>query len=619
MRTTLLTLLSVLAPLAIAPPGAAQGDEQIGGDSKPPLPEDPVAAREAAFAKLLTNVKLEGFTTLSTEEGLKADSYTLTKVAKEADGKWRFEAVIHFGKRPVPMSIALPVEWAGDTPVIAVTALAVPFMGTYDARVLFHGDQYVGVWTGKGYGGHIFGKVVPQQTAPAEGASDAEAGGSPGATPAPREGGDAAAAASTDWPQYRGPSASGLAEGYSLPTSFDVTSGENVRWRTAVPGLAHSSPVIHGDKLFVTTAVRSDGEQELRVGLYGDIAPVEDTSAFRFELHCYDRRTGERLWERVAWEGVPAVKRHPKGSHAASTPAVDGERVVAFFGTEGLYCYDHAGNLQWKREFGLLDSGFFMVKTAQWGFAASPVLHDGRVIVQCDVQDDSFLAVLDGKTGETVWRVAREEEPGWSTPTVHVGPERAQIVCNGWKHIGGYALADGKELWRAAPGGDIPVPTPVIGHGLVFITNAHGAFAPILAISLAAEGRVSFADEEKAHLAWGTKNRGNYMQTPLVYGDLAYFCRDNGVATCFDAKTGTQHWSERLDEGRSGYTSSPVAGDGKLYFTSEEGTVITVKHGTAFEVLARSSLGEEHMATPAISAGVLYFRSRGHITAVGAR
>jgi len=563
------------------------------------------AQREAAFEKLLTNVRLEGFTTLSTQEGLKPDSYTLTKVSKQPDGRWKFEAVIHYGTRPVPMAMSLPVEWAGDTPVISVTGLAVPFMGKYDARVLFHGDQYVGVWTGDGYGGHIFGKVVPQP---------AEAPVAP-----PPAGGGESASATTDWPQYRGPSASGVAEGYALPASFDVASGENVRWRIPVRGLAHSSPVIHGDKLFLTTAVRVDGEQELRVGLYGDIAPVDDTSEFLFELHCFDKRTGAALWDKLIWKGVPAIKRHTKGSHAASTPAVDAERVVAFLGSEGLHCFDHAGNLLWKRDFGVLDSGFFMVKTAQWGFASSPVLHDGKVIVQCDVQDDSFLAVLDARTGEDVWRVARAEEPGWSTPTVHVGASRAQIVCNGWKHIGGYALADGAELWRAAPGGDIPVPTPVVAHDLVYITNAHGAAAPILAIALDASGRVSFAEDEKQHLAWGTTSRGNYMQTPLVYGDLAYFCRDNGVLTCYDARTGAQHYSERLDEGRSGYTSSGVAGDGKLYFTSEEGTVITVKPGTTFEILARSSLGEEHMSTPAISAGTVYFRSRAHLTAVGQR
>ncbi len=556
-------------------------------------------AREEAFRALLSDVTLEGFTTLTGEEGLKGDRYTLKRVTRQEDGRWRFEAVIHFGKQPVPIAVNLPVTWAGETPVITVDALSVPLMGTYDARVLFHGDQYAGVWSGAGYGGQIFGKVVKNAPAvPSEQATPSSDG-------------------QAHWPQFRGPSASGIAEGHTLPASFDVASGENIVWRVPVPGLAHSSPVIYGDRIFLTTAVRADGDQELRVGLYGDIMPIVDESRFRFEVLCLDKQTGKELWRRAVWEGVPAIQRHPKGSHAASTPAVDAERVVAFFGSEGLYAFDHDGEPLWQRNFGVLDSGFFMVKSAQWGFASSPVLHDGKVIVQCDVQDDSFLAVLDGRTGEDIWRVAREEEPGWSTPTVFVGSDRAQILCNGWKHIGGYALADGAELWRAAPGGDIPVPTPVVAHDLVYITNAHGPAAPILAIQLGATGRVSFKDEERQYLAWGTPKRGNYMQTPLVYGDLAYFCRDNGVLTCYDARTGEQHYSERLDEGRAGYSSSGVAGDGKLYFTSEEGTVITVRPGKTFEVLARSALGEEHMATPAISAGRIYFRSRSHLTAVG--
>jgi outer membrane protein assembly factor BamB len=482
--------------------------------------------------------------------------------------------------------------------MINVEDKKVPFMGTYSAKVVFDGDQYVGLWSGDGYGGHIFGQVVKPQTFETAPAEDDDQ-------------------ASTNWPQYRGKQATGVAEGHEIPEMFDVESGENVKWRIEVDGMSHSAPVIWGDRLFLVTAVREDGEQELRVGLYGEIAPVEDESEFRFEVHCYDKSTGEQLWKRVAWKGVPAIKRHTKGSHAQSTPTVDDERVVAFFGSEGLYAYDHDGNPLWERNFGVLDAGFFRDKDAQWGFASSPVLYGDRVVVQCDVQEDSFLTVLDAKTGEDVWRVAREEEPGWSTPTVHVDEERSQIICNGWKHIGGYDFRTGEELWTAEPGGDIPVPTPIVAEGLTFITNAHGRFAPIFAIDLDATGHVSFAEENKEYLAWGSTRRGNYMQTPIVYGAEVYFCADNGVLTCYDAKTGEKHYAERLDEGRSGYTGSAVAGDGKLYFTSEQGQVVTVLPGPVFEVIARSELGEEFMSTPAISEGVMYFRSRKHLTAVG--
>lgn len=563
---------------------------------------DDVAQREAAFAELLTGVTLDGYTTLTGADGtlqnkeLKADSYTLTRVSKQDDGEWKFEAVIHYGGRPIPIAVALPVEWAGETPMIAVDDLAVPFMGSYDARVVFHGDQYVGVWSGDGYGGHIFGRVV---------ANPEPAGG---------VGGEQAA---SDWPSFRGPEAKGVSGGSATPTEWDVESGKNVRWRQPVEGLAHSSPVIWGDRIFVTTAVRLDGDQELRVGLYGDIAPVDDASEFRFEVHCYDKHSGEQLWKRVAWTGKPAIARHPKGSHAASTPAVDGQRVLAFFGSEGLYAYDLDGNPLWKKSFGVLDSGFFLQKTAQWGFASSPVLHAGRAIVQCDVQDQSFLTVLDAQTGEEIWRKDREETPGWSTPTVHMGAERSQIIVNGWKHMGGYDWATGEELWRVVPGGDLPVPTPVTADGLVYLTNAHGAAAPVLAIDLDATGTISFAEDKREFLIWGQPNRGNYMQTPLILDGLAYFCRDSGVLTCFDAKTGEKHYSERLGAGKSGFTASGVSDRRHLYFQSEEGEVHVLLPGPELRELASQSLGEETMASPAISDGVLFYRTRGHLIAIG--
>ncbi|MEM1450660.1 MAG: PQQ-binding-like beta-propeller repeat protein [Planctomycetota bacterium] len=598
MSTCLIAALPLLVPFAPQDP-APSAKPNSAADSAAA-----VAKREKAFAELLTSSELVGYTTITGGDGklqseeLEKDSYSLTSVEKQDDGRWLFRATIHYGGTPIPIAFPLPVEWAGETPIISVTDMKVPFMGTYSARVMFHDDQYVGVWSGDGYGGHIFGQVVKPQTVDMGGGEDDEQ-------------------AAVSWPQFRGPNASGVANGFELPPAFDVESGENIRWRIEVPGMSHSAPVIWGDKLFLVTAVRVDGPQELRVGLYGEIAPVEDESEFRFEVHCYDKGTGTQLWKRTAWTGVPAIKRHTKGSQAQSTPACDSKRVVAFFGSEGLYAFDHDGNPLWDRNFGVLDSGFFMVKTAQWGFASSPVLHDGKVIVQCDVQENSFLSVLDAATGKDVWRKERKEEPGWSTPTVHVGAERSQIICNGWKHIGGYDLATGDELWTAEPGGDIPVPTPVVAEGLTYITNSHGQFSPIFAIDLEATGHVSFADDEDEYLAWGTPRRGNYMQTPIVYGTEAYFCRDNGVLTCYDAVSGEKHYSERLDEGRSGYTGSPVASEGVLYFTSEEGTVISVLAGPNFEVIARSSLGEQFLSTPALSEGVLYFRSRGHLTAVG--
>ena len=233
--------------------------------------------------------------------------------------------------------------------------------------------------------------------------------------------------------------------------------GTTRRSRRAFPGLGHSSVVVWGEKIFLTTAVSGVTDPELKVGLYGDIKPVNDDTVHRFQVIALDRESGDIVWTRTAHEGVPKIKRHPKSTHANSTPATDGRRVVAFFGSEGLYCYDLDGSLQWKKDFGVLDSGFFRVKSAQWGFASSPLIHDGKVIIQADVQQGSFLTVLDLEDGHEIWRTTRDDVPTWSTPAIlHPPSGSAQIVVNGFRHIGGYDFATGSEVWRMAGGGDIP-------------------------------------------------------------------------------------------------------------------------------------------------------------------
>ena len=428
----------------------------------------------------------------------------------------------------------------------------------------------------------------------------------------------------TNWPSFRGPRARGVAEGFETPTEWSVEGDSNVLWRTEIPGLAHSSPVVWGDRLFVTSALRVEGEAELS-SLYGSQGygrgdPLKDEGVHAFLVYCLDKRTGEVLWERVAHEGVPRVKRHPKSTHANPTPACDAGHVVAFFASEGLYCYDHSGKLLWKRDLGVLDAGAPRMRTYQWGFASSPVIEGDKVLVQCDVQDQSFIAALDLESGKDVWRTDRDEDPTWCTPTVcDTGAEgRPQVIANGYKHIAGYDLETGEEIWSTSGGGDVPIPTPVVAGDLLYLTSAHGMLAPIRAIRTDARGTFGSDPQDTPQLAWIHPRKGIYNQTPIAYEGLFYACSDGGALRCLDALSGEELYRERLGGGLTGFSGSAVVAGGKLYFSGEGGTVFVVRPGREFELLAENDLGETCLATPAVSAGVLYFRTRDHVLAVGA-
>jgi outer membrane protein assembly factor BamB len=423
---------------------------------------------------------------------------------------------------------------------------------------------------------------------------------------------------SHDWPQFRGVGARGVADGAATATTWSVPDNKGVTWKTPIPGLGHSSPIVSGDLVCVSTAISGKPDPELKVGLYGDIKPVEDETVHTWKVLCLDKKTGTIRWQQTAATEVPKIKRHFKSTHANSTLATDGVTLVAMFGSEGLFAYDlKKGRLEWKKDLGILDSGFFMVPDAQWGFASSPVIYKDRIVVQADVQKGSFLGAFAVHDGRELWRTQREDVPTWSTPAVVEAAGRAQVVVNGYKHIGGYDISTGKEIWRMAGGGDIPVPTPIVAGDLIYITNAHGMFAPIYAVRTSAQGDITpAAGKTSEHIAWFQSREGAYMQTPLVYQDLLFNCRDNGVLSVYDPKSGERKYQQRMADGKTGFSASPVAADGKVYFTSEDGDVYVVKAGPAFELLAKNAMGEVCMATPAISAGVIYFRTRGHLIAI---
>lgn len=424
-----------------------------------------------------------------------------------------------------------------------------------------------------------------------------------------------------NWPSFRGGNALGLS-GTEGPLHWDIKSGKNIRWKASVSGLGLSSPVIDDGKIFLTTAVAEKGDAELKVGLYGNISSAEDDGVHSWRVLCIDSATGSILWDREVKKGKPQIRRHTKASHANCTIATDGKHVVAFFGSEGLFCLDTKGKVLWEKSLGTLDAGFFMVPTAQWGFASSPIIHEGRIILQCDVQKQSFVTALDVTTGEEIWKTLRTEVPTWGSPCLIEHEGKKQIILNGFQHIGSYNFEDGKEIWNLKGGGDIPVPTPIFSHGLIYITNAHGAMSPLYAVRPDARGTLTVnpSDESASEgIAWWYRRGGNYMQTPIVIGANLYLCSDSGVISCYNAKSGEGKFRERLRKGKSGFgfTASPVSDGSKIYFCTEDGYVIIVKAGDSLEILAKNEIGEKCMATPALADGVLYVRARNHLFAIG--
>lgn len=434
---------------------------------------------------------------------------------------------------------------------------------------------------------------------------------------------DAPGGAASSWPQFRGPGASGISVSPGLPTTFAAPT-----WSRPVPGLSHGSPVVDRGLVFIVTAIPSGVEPALRVGLYGDGDSADDLVETEFRVLALDLETGAVRWDSLAVKATPPFGRHTKATQANSTPAVADGRVVALFGSHGLFCFDAAtGERRWHVDLGPLDCGPWNATDLEWGFASSPVIADGLVVVQCDVKGAAFLAAFRLATGEQAWRVARDDVNGWSTPTVATAPDGARIVLvNGSKHMGAYALADGVERWRMGGGGGIPVPTPVAADGHVYLTSNHQPLEaahpqkPVYSVRLDARGDlgVPLAGATREPLeggaphpvTWLVAKRGNYMQTPLVHGGLVWLGYDNGVVTCLDAATGEERYRERLSEGTDGFTASPVCGDGRLYFTSEQGDVVVLAAKPTFEVVARASLGEVCMASPAAVDGALLFRLR---------
>lgn len=429
---------------------------------------------------------------------------------------------------------------------------------------------------------------------------------------ATRSAGDALVPVSArPWPQFRGPRGSGIADEQGVPLHWNVADGTGIAWEVPLPGLGVSSPIVWEDRVFVVIAASLTEDSEFRIGLYGDVAPVQNDSEHRWELRAFDLGTGDPVWTTELGRGVPRTRRHTKSSQANATPVTDGERIVTLLGSMGvLLCHDLEGNLLWEREVGVLNSGWFYDPDYQWGHSSSPVIHGGAVIVLADVHGNAFLGAFDLEDGEPLWRAPRDEVSTFSTPFVHDAGGTAEVVVNGTV-IRGYDAATGAERWRLGPNSEIPIGVPLLGDGLLFVQAGYPPIRPIYAIRPGMEGDLSLAPGENSSeaIAWSKNRGGVYIPSPIFYRGVLYLNANNGRLSAYDGETGERLYRARIGGIGGSYAASPFAADGRLYFTTEEGETFVVRAGRNYELLAKNSVDRIVMASPAASAGVLVMRA----------
>lgn len=417
------------------------------------------------------------------------------------------------------------------------------------------------------------------------------------------------------WPEFRGAGRSGIADGQHPPLAWSLESGRNVSWSVPIEGLGYSSPVVWGNRVFVTTAISPSAEQTIDDGGLGWIAAVQEEAEHRWEVRAYDLESGDLIWKRVAAEGVPRSQRHWKASQANPTCATDGKVLIASFGSEGIHAFDLDGKPLWQKDLGELNPGWYIDPAFEWGYASSPILHDGRVIVQSDLPAGSFVLALDAKSGREVWRTERDEIPSWGTPLVYEGEKGDELILNASNAIVSYDPASGKERWRIRGNSKITVASPVGRDGAIVATGGYRTPRPIYVVKPGAQGDVTPPDGKgNDAVYWSQQTDGVYLPTPLIYRGLLYMCRNNGVLTVYDLKTGEELYKKRIP---GPFTASPVAADGRIYFTNENGDVMAIKAGREFEILAKSELGASTLATPAISNGMLVFRTVKELIGIG--
>ncbi len=419
---------------------------------------------------------------------------------------------------------------------------------------------------------------------------------------------------SSNWPQWRGPQSSGVSEDKNLPDEWSVD--KNVIWKTEIPGRGHSSPVVWGDRIFLTTSIEGEivpGAKAVHHVRKGETWVHPDSVAgnrkHTLKVLCLDRDSGKTLWERVAYEGAVYDDRHRKNSYASSTPVTDGKFVYAFFEAEGLYCYDFSGKLIWKTSLG---------KIAKMGMGpgTSPALHGNLLFLQCDNEDGgpdmSFIAAVDKRTGREVWRAKRDHRKTHATPLVVRAGKRDELIASGAESVVAYDPATGRELWRCDGVKGHAIPSAVAGHDMVFVSAGYPS-KRAMGIKLGGSGDLTGTP----NVVWSYDKGTAYVTSPILYGDYVYLVSDKGILTCIEARTGVIKYEGGRPPVPASFSASAVAFDGKIFLTSEDGDTFVIKAGPSHEVIRANSLGEVILASPAISQGRIFIRGAKHLYCIG--
>lgn len=417
------------------------------------------------------------------------------------------------------------------------------------------------------------------------------------------------APAQSPWAQFRGPGAMGIAaDDAALPETWSAV--ENVAWKVPIPGMGWSSPVVWGDRVFLTTAV-SEGEiEEVKEGLYFGGERPQPKDIHEWRVLCLQLDSGALLWSRTVHRGVPHHARHLKNSFASETPVTDGERLYAYIGNVGIFAFDLDGNEVWRRQWE-------PVATRHgWGTAASPYLFKERIYIINDNEEQSFLTALDARTGAVLWKRDRDEGSNWSPPFVWENALRTEIVTTGSGKVRSYDL-DGNVLWTLSGLSSITVTSPFAQDELLYFGSGYvgDKSRPFFAVRPGAMGDISLGDDESgnAFIAWCQKKAAPYMPTPVLYRDRLYVLLDRGMLSCYDARTGAMLYDRERLEGSRGFTASPLACNGRIFCFGERGETVVVKAGDQFEVVATNALDELLMATPAIAGQSLIVRTAHHL------